>query len=71
MEYPIWAKTIKRAADILWSDEYEDKAKIGYPNRFLSVAQGRPASGGRPFASVRSRNISMTISISLLSGNGF
>ena len=25
-------KTIKRAVDILWSDEYEGKAKISLPN---------------------------------------
>jgi hypothetical protein len=32
------------------------KAKIDYPNRFLSVAQVRPASGGRTIASVRGGN---------------
>ena len=31
------------------------KAKIGYPNRFLSVAQVRPVSSGRTIASVRSK----------------
>ena len=41
---------------MLHLQRYLDEAKLDYPNRVLSAAQGRPASGGRTIASVREKD---------------
>ena len=64
-------KTIKRAADMPQYTSHLNEAKIGYPNRFLSVAQVCPVSSGHAIASVRREDEEVDGRHILRSENGF